>query len=412
LGHDLSSVTVDATCLVAGSVTTTCSRCDYEDVEVLAALGHDFSILIGHKDPTCEDYGYDRLKCSRCDRTITSYISPLGHNWSEWTVTKEPTCEEEGEETQICLNDSSHIQIRPIPKLDCYTVIYAPGDFGTWDAENNTYKHLLYGDATPDFKEDPYTNHISGWTFIGWDPVINTTVSCSVTYTAQWEQEELIVEFKDWNGYLLKSEKVLYGNNATAPPNPTRAGYSFTGWDTSFINVTSNLVVTAQYTQITQTNGSSSSSSSSRSSSSSSSSSRSSSNTDMPNDDVEYSDTKNSSLPVDIEEPLVMWAFVNLALSIAGIILLLIAVIGVLLKQKSENSKTKQNVAGHGNSHSTVWLVVMLALSVAGIVVFLLTQNLQGSMVMTDNWTIVNAIIFVVEIIPIALIFKSKKSPN
>ncbi|MCL2476449.1 hypothetical protein, partial [Candidatus Bathycorpusculum sp.] len=38
LGHDLSSVTVDATCLVAGSVTTTCSRCDYEDVEVLAAL--------------------------------------------------------------------------------------------------------------------------------------------------------------------------------------------------------------------------------------------------------------------------------------------------------------------------------------------------------------------------------------
>ncbi|MDR0471026.1 MAG: hypothetical protein LBH79_04795, partial [Nitrososphaerota archaeon] len=34
LGHDLSSVTVAATCEADGSITTTCSRCDYEDIEV------------------------------------------------------------------------------------------------------------------------------------------------------------------------------------------------------------------------------------------------------------------------------------------------------------------------------------------------------------------------------------------
>ena len=412
LGHDFSIVTVDATCLVDGSITTTCSRCDYETVEVLAALGHDFSILTGHKDPDCETQGYDLLKCSRCDRVLTRVIPDLGHNWGEWTVTKEPTCEEEGEETQICKTDSSHIQTRPIPKLYCYTIIYAPGDFGTWNVSNNTYNHLLYGDATPDFKEDPYTNHSPGWNFTGWDPVIDPTVSCSVTYTAQWEPEDLVVDFKDWNGALLKSEKVLYGTNATAPTNPARAGYHFVGWDVSFINVTSNLVVTAQYTQITTNNGSSSSSSSNSSSSSSSSSNSSSSNDNLPSDAVEYRDTETSIISDNVKEPLVTWAFVNLALSIAGILLVILVAIGVMLQQKSENNKTKQNVAGQGKQHNALWLVVMIALSGAGIVLFLLTQNMQSNMVVTDNWTIVNAIIFTIELIPIALIFKSKKAPN
>ena len=59
------------------------------------------------------------------------------------------------------------------------------------------------------------------------------------------------VTFKDWDGATLKTETVESGKSATAPAAPSRDGYVFTGWDKTFANVTSDLVVTATYTQIT-----------------------------------------------------------------------------------------------------------------------------------------------------------------
>ena len=57
------------------------------------------------------------------------------------------------------------------------------------------------------------------------------------------------VTFKDWDGSVLKTESVEAGKAATAPAEPTRAGYIFTGWDKAFDNVTGDLVVTATYAE-------------------------------------------------------------------------------------------------------------------------------------------------------------------
>jgi hypothetical protein len=57
------------------------------------------------------------------------------------------------------------------------------------------------------------------------------------------------VIFKDHDGTELKKETVEAGKGATAPADPTRDGYIFTGWDKAFDNVTSDLTVTAQYQQ-------------------------------------------------------------------------------------------------------------------------------------------------------------------
>ncbi|MCL2493262.1 MAG: InlB B-repeat-containing protein, partial [Clostridiales bacterium] len=55
------------------------------------------------------------------------------------------------------------------------------------------------------------------------------------------------VTFTDGLGNTLAIRQVNNGGAATAPNNPTRAGYVFTGWDTVFGNVTNNIVVTAKW---------------------------------------------------------------------------------------------------------------------------------------------------------------------
>ncbi len=61
------------------------------------------------------------------------------------------------------------------------------------------------------------------------------------------------VTFVDWDGTELKKEAVEYGKAATAPADPIRAGYRFTGWDKAFDHIIADLTVTAQYEAIDYT---------------------------------------------------------------------------------------------------------------------------------------------------------------
>ncbi|MBG0762266.1 InlB B-repeat-containing protein, partial [Acholeplasma laidlawii] len=53
--------------------------------------------------------------------------------------------------------------------------------------------------------------------------------------------------FKDYDGSEIKREQVEYGSGASAPADPSRVGYTFTGWDKAFSNITGELEVTATY---------------------------------------------------------------------------------------------------------------------------------------------------------------------
>ena len=61
------------------------------------------------------------------------------------------------------------------------------------------------------------------------------------------------VTFKNWDGSTLKTQTVNHGSDATPPANPTRTGYTFSGWDGSYTNVTQNETVTATFTPNTYT---------------------------------------------------------------------------------------------------------------------------------------------------------------
>ena len=69
----------------------------------------------------------------------------------------------------------------------------------------------------------------------------------AASYTAKFKRKAFTVSFVGKDGGELKTEKVPYGDLATAPDAPTINGYEFAGWDTSFDSVTSDLTVTAVY---------------------------------------------------------------------------------------------------------------------------------------------------------------------
>lgn len=55
------------------------------------------------------------------------------------------------------------------------------------------------------------------------------------------------VTFVDGQGKTLKTQKVERGKAATAPSDPKRPGYTFTGWDKDFSKVISDMTVTAKW---------------------------------------------------------------------------------------------------------------------------------------------------------------------
>ena len=114
--------------------------------------------------------------------------------------------------------------------------------FKDWDGtELKTQEVQHGGDA-----EAPADPTRVGYTFTGWDKEF-TNITADLVVTAQYEINTYTVTFKDWDGNVLKTQEVQYGGDAEAPADPTRTGYTFTGWDKAFTNVTADLVVTAQY---------------------------------------------------------------------------------------------------------------------------------------------------------------------
>ena len=54
------------------------------------------------------------------------------------------------------------------------------------------------------------------------------------------------VTFKNYDGTVLKVEQVISGESAT-PPTASKKGYTFTGWDKSYTQITADTVLTAQF---------------------------------------------------------------------------------------------------------------------------------------------------------------------
>jgi len=107
--------------------------------------------------------------------------------------------------------------------LNSYTITWAAN--GGTGGGSNTATH----GATPT-PIDPGTR--TGYTFTGWSPAI-VPATGPATYTAQWSVNSYTIFFDEAGGSAVADITQNYGTTVTAPANPTRTGYTFAGWSPS-----------------------------------------------------------------------------------------------------------------------------------------------------------------------------------
>ena len=89
-----------------------------------------------------------------------------------------------------------------------------------------------------------------GYTFKGWDKEIPKTMPAeNITVKAQWEINQYTIAFDTNGGSEIAPITQDYGTNITAPADPTREGYTFIGWDKAIPTTmpAENITVTAQW---------------------------------------------------------------------------------------------------------------------------------------------------------------------
>ena len=133
-------------------------------------------------------------------------------------------------------------------KLAAYHVTIQTGISGT-----RTSAEAVYGQE-PEW-EAPVRE---GYTFTGWytdkacrqpyDP--DKIYKSDVTLYAGWKVKEYTVKWVDYDGRVIKTEKVAYGGSGKKPSDPKRAGYTFIGWSSDANKIDASLTVEAMYERI------------------------------------------------------------------------------------------------------------------------------------------------------------------
>ncbi|MGD9605375.1 MAG: InlB B-repeat-containing protein, partial [Bacilli bacterium] len=147
---------------------------------------------------------------------------------------------------QAYTNVKANLVINPIYNTSTFTVTFDSNG----GSSVSTIVNVLY-DTTIVLSDSTKV----GYDFLGWytgnsihDVLFNSssTVKGNITLYAKWQLKYYQVQFFDGET-LLSKQAVFYGFSAVPPVEPTKIGYEFMGWSTSYHNITSNVDLQSTY---------------------------------------------------------------------------------------------------------------------------------------------------------------------
>ncbi len=142
----------------------------------------------------------------------------------------------------------STVDDKDVDIVESFIVEFVDYD-GTMLQSNEFEEETDFSGVTP-----PIDPSRVGYTFTGWDTTIPTTFGTSkVTITAMYDINQTTIEFVDYDGTVLQTKNYDYGVSISEdiePTEPTREGYTFTGWDKPLPSSvgTEKVTLTATYT--------------------------------------------------------------------------------------------------------------------------------------------------------------------
>ncbi|MFA0814198.1 MAG: InlB B-repeat-containing protein, partial [Anaerofustis sp.] len=404
---------------------TTASRTDLEvteDINVQAQFAIDTFTLtyttdgngtISGTTPQSVNYGTNGTEVTAVPNTGYHFTG-----WSDGVTTASRTD----------LEVTEDINVQAQFAINTYTVTWMNGTTQLEQDLNVPYGTTpTYNAATPSQSATAqYT-----YTFNGWSPVVNP-VTGDVTYQAQFSANlnSYPVTFLNYNGVTLSTQSIPYGSGATAPVVPARVGYTFTGWNTAFNNITGPLTVTAQFvinsypytvnyvdttgTVIATATGGTAVYGSTLSLTpiaiAGYTAQSASQNLTIATTGNTVTFVYDTAVPLagpttetldENQTPLAgnSWALLNLLLAIGSLIIGAALVI-TYYKKKEEDEEIKRKGG---------WRLFSAVVAIAAVITFFVTEDLTAPMAFTDKWTILMAIYALVSVATMILSSKKKQ---
>ena len=162
-----SIIDVEPTCTEDGFKSFHCEICDeinQGEIEVLPAIGHNYSDWEVTKEETCTEDGSKEKVCANCADVITEAIPAIGHDYSDWVVTRKATGLMVGIREKTCANCADVIT-EEIPVLG-----------GTWIKNSTGWWYRWTDYAYPvsmflNISGKTYYFNASGYMVTGWQKI-------------------------------------------------------------------------------------------------------------------------------------------------------------------------------------------------------------------------------------------------
>ncbi len=209
------------------------------DVDITALYGEDAQTwTVTYKNWDGTDLGTEEVTDGEAAQGVIA--TREGYTFVKW---RDYTSGDDVDMTHITAN----VTVEAVFTETVYTVTYRVEGEVTYTVgavHGMNASSIYYPHGTP--TKDATATTV--YTFTGWTPEV-ATITEDVTFDAVFAESArtYTVIFQNWNHTLLDEQQVAYGAAATAPADPTKEGYTFTGWDREFNNILADMTVTALF---------------------------------------------------------------------------------------------------------------------------------------------------------------------